>query len=171
MRSRANSPQEPIASRPHMPGYGIAPAEAGKLLAWKWARVRLEKARTYWYATVREQNRERSPHLMPVWGVWLDDTFYFSTGFKTRKAQNLARNPRCAFGCANGRNSLIVEGDARKVAHGTEFSRASRAYRAKYGMGIDPKIGYLFAVRPRVAFAFSDSEAEFTATATRWQFP
>jgi hypothetical protein len=47
----------------------------------------------YWAATSRADAR---PHLMPVWGVWLRDCFYFSTGPRSRKARNLSQNARCS---------------------------------------------------------------------------
>src|SRR5262249_17191311 len=61
---------EPIASRPHMPGYGTLPAgEGGGLLPWSWAEERLARSHDYWLATVTPDG---APHLMPVWAVWLD---------------------------------------------------------------------------------------------------
>src|SRR3979409_1479277 len=102
---------EPKASRPHMPGYGIAAANDGKgLFPWSWATERLTKARTYWIATTRSNGQ---PHVMPVWGVWIDDAFYFSTGQQSRKARNLLQNPRCTICCELGEAQLIIEGQAR----------------------------------------------------------
>src|SRR5213078_895996 len=76
--------RQPRASRPHMHGYGILDADSGKgLLPWTWATERLAKARNYWVSTSRPDG---NPHLMPVWGIWLDDAFCFSTGTKSRKA-------------------------------------------------------------------------------------
>ncbi|MEU4668583.1 hypothetical protein AB0F91_11525 [Amycolatopsis sp. NPDC023774] len=51
----------PTATRPHMPGYGIAPASAG-LLPWHWADERLRTSHDYWLATVTPAGL---PHLMP----------------------------------------------------------------------------------------------------------
>src|ERR1700720_4522180 len=91
---------EPKASRPHMPGYGILDADKGKgLLPWTWAVERLSKARNYWVATTRPDG---NPHAMPVWGVWIDDAFHFSTGTQSRKARNLVHNPNCVVGCELG---------------------------------------------------------------------
>jgi hypothetical protein len=36
---------------------------------------------------------------MPVWGVWMEEAFYFSCGQASRKARNLALNPACVVGC------------------------------------------------------------------------
>ena len=57
-----------------MPGYGVPKSSKG-LLPWKWAQDRLVKSRQYWIATTRPDG---SPHVMPVWGLWLDSVFYFS---------------------------------------------------------------------------------------------
>ncbi len=75
----------PKSSRPYMPGYGILNASEGRgLLAWDWAVERLTKARNYWVATTCPDGR---PHCVPVWGVWLDDAFYFSSGAYNPKYQ------------------------------------------------------------------------------------
>src|SRR5207253_8293175 len=98
---------EPRASRPHMPGYGILLADKGKgLLPWSWATERLSNARTYWVSTARPDG---NPHSMPVWGVWLDEAFYFSTGNQSRKARNLEENPNCVIGCELREDQIVLE--------------------------------------------------------------
>src|SRR5688500_8423420 len=103
----------PKASRPFMPKtYGIADAKEGKgLLNWKWATDRLLKTRNYWLSTVRPDGR---PHVMPIWGVWLDDIFYFSTSLQSRKARNLIHNPYGVLTTDNATEAVIVEGRVRK---------------------------------------------------------
>jgi hypothetical protein len=53
---------------------------------------------------------------MPVWGIWLNGAGYCSTGTKTRKAQNLAKNPYCTVCTENAEEAVIFEGVARKVS-------------------------------------------------------
>ena len=54
--------RDPAASRPHMPGYGIAPAGDGDgLLPWSWAVHRLEGAVRYWLATTGPDGSPTSP--------------------------------------------------------------------------------------------------------------
>ncbi len=78
-------PKKPIARRPYMPEYGLLDEKSGKgLLPWKWAQERLMKTPYYWVSTVRPDGR---PHAMVVWGVWMKDVLYFSTGRKSRKAK------------------------------------------------------------------------------------
>lgn len=159
---------QPKASRPEMPAaYGIADAKSGKgLLPWKWATGRLIKNRNYWLSTSRPEGR---PHVMPVWGVWLDNIFYFSTSSKSRKARNLKANPSCVLTTDNAQEAVIVEGRARKVSNIQEVKRVDRAYYRKYKWHADPDDGPFYAIRPSVAFGLIESD-DFTATATRWKF-
>ena len=159
---------KPKASRPHMPGYGILDADKGKgLLRWSWAANRLAKAHTYWVATTCGDG---SPHVMPVWGVWLDDVFCFSTGNASRKARNLAQNPRCVIACELDQDQVIVEGVA-DVITGSELNRRfAAAYGPKYNWNMEDFDEPVYAVRPTVAFGFTTANDAFTSTATRWTF-
>ena len=111
-KKRSTNPQAPRADRPYMPEYGIAPAAGGLgLLPWNWAGAQLSAARKYWLCTCRESG---APHAMPVWGVWVKDIFYLSTGGRSRKARNLAADPRCVL-CPEVRDAtLVMEGVATK---------------------------------------------------------
>ena len=159
---------EPKASRPHMPGYGILDADQGKgLLPWSWATERLATAHTYWVATTR---RDGAPHVMPVWGVWLDNAFCFSTGAQSRKARNLAENSKCVITCEASEAQIIVEGVA-EVNTGPELNRLfAEAYGPKYNWDMEDFNEPVYAVRPTVVFGFTPSADEFTSTATRWTF-
>jgi nitroimidazol reductase NimA-like FMN-containing flavoprotein (pyridoxamine 5'-phosphate oxidase superfamily) len=151
-----------------MPGYGILDADKGKgLLPWRWAMERLEKARTYWLATTQSDG---APHVMPVWGVWLDNMFCFSTGNQSRKARNLAANPRCVIACELDEDQIMVEGVA-EVTVGSELNRRfAQKYSPKYGWDMEGFNEPVYAVRPNVVFGFTSASNEFTSTATRWTF-
>ena len=104
------------ADRPHMPGYGLAPAEGGTgLLPWSWAERRLADARNYWLATTGADGR---PHAMAVWAVWCEQALWFSTGVSTRKGRNLTRDPRCVITTERADEAVIVEGSAEHFAPG-----------------------------------------------------
>src|SRR5438093_3876058 len=102
---------QPRATRPNMPGYGLEDAKSapGEKLPWSKVSELLASARTYWIASVRPDGR---PHAMPVWGIWLDGAFYFSTGRHTSKARNLAANPRIAVNIESEGVAIVLEGDA-----------------------------------------------------------
>jgi PPOX class probable F420-dependent enzyme len=67
---------------------------------------------TCWLATI---NADGSPHVTGVGAMWVDDTFWFETGERTRKARNLARDPRCTLSVAMREFDLVVEGEAQRV--------------------------------------------------------
>jgi nitroimidazol reductase NimA-like FMN-containing flavoprotein (pyridoxamine 5'-phosphate oxidase superfamily) len=157
---------QPKADRPFAPGYGIVGPEEGKgLLSWKWVAGKMNGCRTFWLATIHTGNGR--PHVMPVWGVWLDDAFFFSTGRKSRKGQNLAANPACTITNDDGEEAVIVEGLATTVGDARALKRVAMAYKKKYKM--DPRsMGEpIFCVAPRRVFGFV--EKTFPQTATRWK--
>src|SRR6516225_7504816 len=111
---------EPEASRPTVPGYEFSAKKKG-LLPWRWAAERLKKSRQYWIATTRPNG---APHLMIVWGVWLEDSFWFSTGAMSRKARNLSANPRCVIGTDDAGEAVILEGTVDVIdVRQAEFAR------------------------------------------------
>jgi hypothetical protein len=169
-RKTPRKPREPVASRPHMPGYGLAKATAGRgLLPWRWARERLVKSHNYWLSTSRPDG---GPHVMLVWGLWLDEAFYFSTGRESRKARNLAANPRCVICTENAAQAVILEGVAEKFSIRRKpafFKRYITDYKKKYNWKIDGSEGNFYAVHPRVVFGLW--EKDFLGATTRWQFP
>jgi PPOX class probable F420-dependent enzyme len=163
---------EPVADRPFMPGYGVLPADEGSgLLPWAEAERRLTAAHDFWVATAWPDGR---PHVMPVWGVWLDGGVWFSSGMQSRKARNLARDPRCTLTTDDARNPVVVDGVAVQVTDGAGIEAFVAAVTAKYGGGVsveflDPAVNGTFAVRAERVFAIS--EADFPGSPTRWRFP
>jgi len=142
-------------------------------LPWSWAVERLTLARNYWIATTRPDGR---PHTRPVWGVWLDGAFHFSTG--SLAAGNLEANSEISVHLESGSEVVIVEGVAEPVADIAVVEVAIAAYNEKYRWDVDPHAmpGPLYAVRPRLAFGWLsdasglDGGSAFHGTATRWRF-
>jgi PPOX class probable F420-dependent enzyme len=156
---------EPHATRPYMPGYGLK-AESAGLLPWSWARQRLEKSHNYFLSTV---SPDGSPHCMPVWGLWLNETFYFSTGRQSKKARNLAHDPRCVLCTDNPAEAVIVEGTAALDPDPKALKRIAPAYNDKYHYGdVGEMDEPVYVVTPRVAFGMV--EGSMVKTATRWTF-
>jgi Pyridoxamine 5'-phosphate oxidase len=74
---------------------------------------------------------------MVVWGVWLQDSFWFSTGASSRKACNLAVNPRCSIGTDNAAEAVILEGKVESIdARHSEFEEFANAYQKKYAWDV-----------------------------------
>lgn len=177
IKSKSRPPRKrttPKATRPYLPDYALSQAQAGrKLLPWRWVTEQLAQGQHYWIATTQPNGQ---PHLTPVWGIWLDDAFYFSTGPRSRKARNLAVNPRCVVSLERADQAIIVEGRARRVSQRAALQQVAEVYSAKYQWPMEPTQegvrdqhgngGPVFAVRPTVVFAWR----EFPQDATRWTF-
>jgi len=148
-----------------MPGYGIPTTSTG-LLPWKWAEKRLRQSHNYWIATTRP---DRAPHLMVVWGLWLDGAFYFSTGKQSRKAKNLARNRHCVIATEHAEQAVVVEGTAAIVDRPALLKQFARLYQKKYKWDMSDFAEPVYAVRPATAFGLY--EKDFMGSATRWKFP
>ena len=156
----------PHASRPHIPGYGIEGEKDGHgLLPWSWAETRLARGWNYWLVTARPDGR---PHMMPVWGLWWEGAFWFSTGEKTVKARNLGANPYCVVAPEGAAEAVIVEGQAEWVPASDSLKPLWAAYKKKYKWKMDGT-GF-FVLRPATVFGFIEKGDMFTKTATRWRF-
>ena len=115
-----------------MPGYGIRPADEGTgLLPWSWAEERLISSRNYWVVSSWPDGR---PHAMPVWGMWHDGGFWFSSSRGSRKAKNLAENPRCVVTTEDAENPVVVEGVARLLTAPADL--ATLLALAIFGVGL-----------------------------------
>jgi len=146
-----------------MPNYGIETGVKG-MLPWRWALDRLTKTRNYFLITVRGDGR---PHMMPVWGVWMDNRFYFSTGKTSVKARNLSKNANCVLSTGDAEEVVIAEGTAGTVSDKAVLKKFGAAYRKKYDFDVLGMREPIFAIRPRVAFG--QIEKTFPRTATRWK--
>ncbi len=154
---------EQIVSRPHIPGYGL-PEDTERLLPWRHVVEKMTPPRNYWINTVTPGG---IPHARPVWGVWVDDTFFCGGGEQTRWQRNLMANPRATVHLESGDSVVILEG--WMTVHTTEntdealLTRIDDAYEAKYNMRHGTPVWELHIER---AFAWTD----FTVDATRWRF-
>lgn len=161
--------EEPVASRPYMPDYGVQDANQGTgLLPWSWARQRLIDSHDYWLATRWPEGR---PHVMPVWGVWMEGALWFSSGRRSRKARNLAADPRCVITTETARDPVVVEGVAELVEKQPAIAAFAGWINAKYESSYPTEffLGHAtFRVRPIRAFALT--EGDFTGSPTRWVF-
>jgi len=156
----------PKPTRPVMPeGYELKKGPG--FLPWSGLDEQFTRAHNYWVATSRPDGR---PHVMPVWGVWVDGMFSFSTDRQSRKARNLASNPGMVVHLESGDEVAILEGVAEDLKDPKVLAKIDDAFEAKYGMRVSTIPGdvVIFGMRPRVAFAWR--EKDFNKVATRWVF-
>lgn len=150
-------------------GYGLVPLKEQKdLVAWERVEDQLRTNRNYWISSTRPDGR---PHAMPVWGIWLDGAFYFSTDPHSRKGRNLAANPEVVMHLESGDDVVILEGRVAKVTDRAILEKADQAYHIKYQFHLTGDLaapGLVYQLRPQVAFAWQESS--FPTSATRWKF-
>lgn len=163
---------EPKPSRPYWPDALENPKDAtAGLKPWSWALERLEKSHNYWIATSRPDG---GPHLMLIWGVWWQDTFWFSTGPRARKAKNIAANPRCVIGTEKADEAVILEGTAEEIKDRAAWKVFSQQYDRKYGGDVlkmlESSGGNVYRVQPHTAFGQDEHAENFTESVTRWTF-
>ena len=165
----AKRQNKPVADRPNIP-YGLrGPKEGMGLLPWSRVSKRMRHSYIYWVATTRKDGR---PHSIPVWGVWLDETCYFSNGALT--ARNLARDPRVSVHLESGEDVVIIEGVVEIATGKALIKRINDAYSEKYlWKGTQDE---WYALRPRIAFAWlcpsagMGAESVYAGSATRWRW-
>ncbi len=165
LEQRNPQPSRPALAR----GYGVNLDEAG-MLSLDWVRQQLERSRNYWVCSTQPDGR---PHACPVWGLWLDDAFYFGSSRTSRKGKNLAVNPAIVVHVESGDDVVILEGTVEELTDQPALTKYADAYDAKYA--IRPEIeaaessdGVTYALRPDEILAWK--EQEFLITPTRWRF-
>src|SRR5688572_10242116 len=96
-------------SRPFMDATNLADLYELPLIDWGAIESRLDQGftqapdtggpnrHTCWLATI---NPDGTPHVTGIGAAWVDGTFWFETGERTRKGRNLARDPRCTISLA-----------------------------------------------------------------------
>jgi hypothetical protein len=134
-----------------------------------------------WLATTDADGR---PHLTGLGPLYVSGLFYFTTGKSTRKARNLARDPRCTLGVSTVEFDLAVEGDAalvddpdvvaemaRRWADGgwpTRPDAGGTALTAEYSApSAGPPPWRVYRITPRAATVVLTVEP---GGATRWRF-
>ena len=82
-------------------------------------------ARTTWLSTL---NEDGSPHVTAVGALWLDGSFWFQTGSGTRKARNVARDPRCSIAVSILDADVVAEGRAERETDPATLTRLAQAW-------------------------------------------
>jgi hypothetical protein len=137
---------------------------------------------TFWLTTL---NNDGSAHVTSVGALWHAGSCWFQTGERTRKAQNIDRDPRCTVSVATKGFDVMVAGEARRVDDPEAVAKiaafwAQSGWPAQpddTGMGITapfnaPTLGpppwYVYQVSPHSATAVGT--AEETPGSMRWRF-
>lgn len=157
------SDNRPVPTQPEpLEGYW-SPEDADKILSWDYVDQRMTSAKNYWISTI---NPNGCPHAVPIWGVWIKDTLYFSGGPGTRWFRNVRRSPYVSIHLDDSDRAVILEGKANLIedpqADEALVTIIQDAYEVKYGMR-HPLPVWQLELHKVVAW-------ESMQTATRWQF-
>jgi general stress protein 26 len=106
--------------------------------------------------------------------VWEQDAFWFSSSVGSRKARNVAADPRCVITTEDAMNPDTVEGRATITRDAADIARLLELMNAKYATGyppefLDPDVNATIRVEPSWAFGVV-AEHDFTGSPTRWTF-
>jgi len=108
---------------------GLPPVDwaeiVGKLDAGSAPAPDAHNARTTWLATI---NEDGSAHVTAVGAVWLEGSFWFQTGSRTRKRSNVERDPRCSIAVSIRDADVVVEGNAARVTDPELVARVAKAW-------------------------------------------
>lgn len=154
-------------------GYGVPDTAAG-LLEWPAVADRLRQAKHYWLASTRPDGR---PHVIPRWGVWVENRFWYDGSPDTVHTRNLTANPACTVHLEDGAQAVILEGTSGPAdpPDAELAGLLSDAFVAKYAAdGYEPQpdawdgpgAGGLSMLTPQRALAWFD----FPTDVTRFRF-
>jgi hypothetical protein len=154
-------------------GYGV-PETSDELLEWSDVQARLTAASQYWMATTRPDGR---PHVVPRWGVWVDDRFWYDGAPTTVHVRNLVRSPVCTLHLEDGWKAVIVDGMSQPaeppgVSFGTRLAAgfadkySDRGYEPRPDAWEGPQAGGLRVFTPAKVVAWFD----FPTDVTRFRF-
>jgi hypothetical protein len=101
--------------------------------------------------------------VVPRWGVFLDDKFYYDGSPETRHALNLTSNPHVSLHLESGEKAIILEGTSASASKPDPALavRLAEGFRAKYAaLGYSPEPtqwdeGGLFLFTPRQCLAWT----------------
>jgi len=82
---------------------------------------------TCWLTTL---DADGAPHTTGVGGEWLDGSWWFETGRRTRKGRNLEHDPRCTLAVALKEFDLVVSGTAEVVTEPGTVTRLAETWAA-----------------------------------------
>jgi hypothetical protein len=123
---------------PSLPAGYVPSGTEIRFLSWHTVTHELESAPNYWLATTYPDGR---PHVVPRWGVWIDDRFWYDGSPDTRHVRNLEHNSACVLHLESGTRVVIVHGRSqRSDPVGPEFGAVlSAEFGRKYGpLGYNP---------------------------------
>jgi general stress protein 26 len=107
---------------------------------------RLQTEQNLWLATVRPDG---SPHLVPIWFVWVMGKIYLCTGADSVKVRNLLQNPHVSIALEDGNQPIVIEGLAQPI--GAAPKPVIEAFKKKFDWNIstDGEYNQVIEIEPQ----------------------
>ncbi|MHA1986068.1 MAG: pyridoxamine 5'-phosphate oxidase family protein [Promethearchaeota archaeon] len=153
--------QERTRDRPYIPDYGIEESDKG-LLGWDFVQNQMKDAENYWLSTTKPNSH---PHVIPTWGSWINDNFYFGGGSETQNRKNLAENPHIVVHSESGVRVVIIEGKVSIEKEEDLIKEIKKDYMRKYNLDHPPPF---YRVNKTKVFCWDMND--YVGTPTRWKF-
>ena len=152
-------------SRPDPKSYFSDPAKG--FMSWDDVIARFAAEKSYWVCTANG-----GPHAMPVWGIWHDSAFKFSTSPESRKAKNLRTNANAIVHLGDTETVVSLHCHAKELTNVKDQQTFCDIYNPKYDWTFSPSdvSGGLFSLTPHTAFAWAGGdEGIFNDSGTRFR--
>ncbi|MBY9000669.1 MAG: pyridoxamine 5'-phosphate oxidase family protein [Candidatus Heimdallarchaeota archaeon] len=146
--------------RPFIPGYGISEEDEG-MATWSTVNEWMNESKNYWVSTTRPDFK---PHTRPIWGIWLDEFFYFGGGSNTKTVRNLLENENVTVHTESGDRAVIIEGVVEKFEDDELNQILGSKYDTKYGTFHPPPF---WRVIPRIVYCWNMKD--YTTSPTKFR--
>ena len=141
------------------------PETMDKLVSWDFVSEQMTRSRHYWISTVYSDHR---PHVVPVWGIWFENRFYFEGSMETAWARNISNNPNIAVHLPDADKVVTMEGTAHIIQDDEiddeMWDLLDSTFQRKYQ--VDKSSPFIY-VNPKRILAW---DGEDITTMTRWVF-
>lgn len=136
---------------------------SARLLTWEFVERRLKESTYYWLASVSPGGR---PHVVPLWGVYVEGRVCVDGHPEARWMRNLERNRRAVVHVPDPEHVVIVSGLAERLEDGAlsdaSWLSVDALYQAKYSV---TEGSPWLVIHPRKVVAWDGVDL---ATMTRW---
>ena len=144
--------------RPLIPDdYSMSKQEEG-MVDWNTINQWMDDSKNYWLGTTKTNSK---PHSRPIWGIWLDNFFYFGGGPNTRTVKNLNELNAISVHTESAQNVVIIEGYVERFDEEEMNKVLGKKYEERYGIFHPPPF---WKVIPEIVFAWSMDDYKNTPT-------
>jgi F420H(2)-dependent biliverdin reductase len=107
---------------------------------------RLQTEQNLWLATVRPDG---TPHLVPIWFVWVTGKIYLCTGVDSVKVHNLIRNPHVSIALEDGTQPIVIEGRAQPIGRADAAVLAEFQRKYEWDITNDDTYTQVIEIQPK----------------------